>query len=238
MTLTDGQSLQTIAPLRTDEPSKATHTLPRRTKRSTACSACKGRKSRCTGTQPCGKCIETGSNCLFAEALDRRRKYAQKRAEQNLDATQPLLDRIVEAFSEGDIAQLSWLLSIVKKRGIDEQLKDGITGVVRGQAQQSLEIILQDPEQEDLSEALAGRETEYILCRVKSNVQTESFPRYRSRLAHSVDSSSSSVSVGSLNEVDTLTEDPNRNEETRETGYIGKNLRLHGCKNWTPEPEI
>ncbi|KAJ6002960.1 hypothetical protein N7451_005507 [Penicillium sp. IBT 35674x] len=191
MTLTDGQSLQTIAPLRTDEPSKATHTVPRRTKRSTACSACKGRKSRCTGTQPCDKCIETGSNCLFAEALDRRRKYAQKRAEQNLDATQQLLDRIVEAFSEGNITQLSWLLSIVKKRGTDEQLKDGITGVVR-----------------------------------KSNVQTGSFPRYRSRRAHSVDSSSSSVSVGSLNEVDTLTEDPNRNEETRATGYIGKGSEI------------
>lgn len=36
----------------------------------------------------------------------------------------------------------------------------------RNQAQQSLENILQDPEQKDLSEALAGRETEYTLCRV------------------------------------------------------------------------
>jgi hypothetical protein len=32
--------------------------------------------------------------------------------------------------------------------------------------------------------------------------------------------------VGSLNEVDTLTEDPNRNEETRATGYIGKGSEI------------
>lgn len=34
------------------------------------------------------------------------------------------------------------------------------------------------------------------------------------------------MSVGSLNEVDTLTEDPNRNEETRATGYIGKGSEI------------
>ncbi|KAJ5142382.1 hypothetical protein N7526_003377 [Penicillium atrosanguineum] len=175
----------------------------------------------CTGTQPCDKCIETGSNCLFTEALDRRRKYAQKRVEQHLDATQQLLDRIVEAFGEGDIAQLSWLLSTVKERGTDEQLKDGITGEVRrSQAQQSLGSILQAPKKKDLSEALRGRESE------KSNVQAESFSQYRARRTHSVDSSSSSKSVGSLNEVDTLTEDPNRNEETRATGYIGKGSEI------------
>jgi hypothetical protein len=35
-------------------------------------------------------------------------------------------------------------------------------------------------------------------------------------------SSDSSTSVGSLNEINCLTEDPNRNEESRATGYIGK----------------
>ncbi|KAJ5298981.1 FAD linked oxidase N-terminal [Penicillium atrosanguineum] len=172
----------------------------------------------CTGTQPCDKCIETGSNCLFTEALDRRRKYAQKRAEQHLDATQQLLDRIVEAFGEGDIAQLSWLLSTVKERGTDEQLKDGITGEEPGTA--ILRKHIASPKKKDLSEALRGRESE------KSNVQAESFSQYRARRTHSVDSSSSSKSVGSLNEVDTLTEDPNRNEETRATGYIGKGSEI------------
>ncbi|KAJ5635715.1 uncharacterized protein N7484_009028 [Penicillium longicatenatum] len=192
MTLTNEQTLQAIAPFSTVEPSNATHTVPRRTKRSTACSACKGRKSKCTGNQPCDKCIETGSNCLFIEALDRRRKYAQKRAEQSLDAAQQLLKRIVDAFSEGDITQLTELLTTVKAHGTDEQLEDVITGGL-------------------------GR---------KSNVQTESVSRYHSRRSHSVGSSSSSASVGSLNEVDTLTEDPNRNEETRATGYIGKGSEI------------
>ncbi|KAL4869871.1 hypothetical protein BDV12DRAFT_166994 [Aspergillus spectabilis] len=215
------QSLRVLAPFRADEQSVATHTVPRRTKRSTACMACKARRSRCCGTQPCDKCIETGTECVFAEALDRRRKYAQKRLERDLDTAQQLLERIVDAFSEGDAAQLTWLLSTVKEHGSDERSKD----VAMGDCEKSLnatvfERHIASPEEEGSERSGRGN----LIKEERSPTQTP--PRHRPRQQTSFDDSSSSTSVGSLDEVDTLTEDPNRNAETRATGYIGKESEI------------
>ncbi|KAL4879248.1 hypothetical protein BJY04DRAFT_229179 [Aspergillus karnatakaensis] len=178
------QSFRVLAPFRTDEQSKA-HTVPRRTKRSSACTACKARRSKCTGNQPCDKCNEAHTECVFAEALDRRRKYAQKRAEQDLVTAQQLLEKLVEAFSAGDIAQIGQLLSTVKRNGPQEEKSE----------------------------------------RSESSTAVKAFSHYRPRRKKS-GSSSSSTSVGSLNDVGTLTEDPNRNAETRATGYIGKESEI------------
>ncbi|KAL5334164.1 hypothetical protein BJX70DRAFT_378997 [Aspergillus crustosus] len=213
-------SLRYIAPFQNDHPSRATHTVPRRTKRSTACSACKGRRSRCTGNQPCNKCVETGSECVFAEALDRRRKYAQKRAEQDLDTAQQLLKRIVEAYSQGDVTQLTWLLSTVKQHGTDERLKDVMMGgYEKDQGTTGFEKHMASPKGE--SKRSSSRDVPK-----EEHSPTLHFTPYHRPKRPSVGSDDSSTSVGSLDEVDTLTEDPNRNEETRATGYIGKESEM------------
>lgn len=46
--------------------------------------------------------------------LDRRRKYAQRHAEQELTLLRQLLDEIVNAFDTGDLAQLGELLANVR----------------------------------------------------------------------------------------------------------------------------
>lgn len=57
-----------------------------------------------------------------------------------------------------------------------------------------------------------------------ANQSIQSVPGEKSR-QDSI-SSDSSASVGSLNEVDTLTEDPNRSLESRAAGYIGKESEI------------
>jgi hypothetical protein len=69
---------------------------------------------QCAGSQPCDKCVETGSSFVFAVTLDRRRKYAQRLAEQKLNTAQQLLDKIIVAFDKGDSEQLRSLISTAR----------------------------------------------------------------------------------------------------------------------------
>ncbi|KAL4808586.1 fungal-specific transcription factor domain-containing protein [Aspergillus unguis] len=190
--MTSLHSLPALAPFPLEEPLRQTLPLPRRTKQTTACTACKARKSRCGGGHPCPKCAELGTECIFLGALDRRRKYAQRRAEQELVALHQLLDEILDAYEAGDMTRLGLLLST--RRG-DRPKQVGIH-----------ERALSD----ERSKSSTG-----------NSFQEPSRKPSLSRSSSS-SSSSSSASVGSLDEVDTLTEDPNRNRESRAAGYIGK----------------
>ncbi|KAL4993106.1 hypothetical protein BDV10DRAFT_179669 [Aspergillus recurvatus] len=114
MTSTSYKSSRVLAPLHNKALSGQSLHLPKRTNHSNACTACKARKTKCHGGQPCTKCVETGSKCIFDKSLDRRRKYALKNAEQKLRSLTRLLDQITEAFDAGDKGQLSDLLSSVR----------------------------------------------------------------------------------------------------------------------------
>ncbi|KAL4783689.1 hypothetical protein BJX76DRAFT_244793 [Aspergillus varians] len=113
--LANHKSLRHIAPFHPDNPLRPSGPLPKRTKRSNACTACKARKSRCGGGQPCTKCNEMGTECIFNRGLDRRRKYAQRHAEQEIISLHQLLDNLVDAFDAGNIPQLGKLLSCVRE---------------------------------------------------------------------------------------------------------------------------
>ncbi|KAL4973590.1 fungal-specific transcription factor domain-containing protein [Aspergillus desertorum] len=184
--------LRLVAPIHPCEPSSIAP-LPKRRKRSAACTACKARRSRCGGGYPCDRCVESGSNCVFA-GIDRRRKYAQRRMEQELDTVQRLLDEIIETFGNRDFEQLGRILEKVK-----EQRAGG-----GGQRQEH-----------------QGAGNSAQPEGVKNNPLVSERPR-----RDSSPSSSSSSSVGSLYEVDTLTEDPNRTVESRAAGYIGKESEI------------
>ncbi|KAL6232408.1 hypothetical protein BDW75DRAFT_247192 [Aspergillus navahoensis] len=184
-------SLHFVGPIHPREPSISAR-LPRRTKRSAACTACKARRSRCGGGYPCDRCLESGSECVFA-GIDRRRKYAQRRIEQELGTVQGLLDQIIEAFDNRSLDQLGKILEKVK-----EQRAGG-----RGQRQDSQS---------------AGHRAR------SANVNDNRGVFECTRRDGSPYSSYSSV--GSLDGVDILTEDPNRTEESRATGYIGKESEI------------
>ncbi|KAL4757081.1 Zn(II)2Cys6 transcription factor [Aspergillus foveolatus] len=196
-------SFRFVAPIHPREPSSGA--LPKRTKRSAACTACKARRSRCGGGYPCDRCLESGSECVFG-GLDRRRKCAQRRMEQELDTVQRQLDEIVEAFDNRGYDQLGKIVDRVKEQ------RAGSGGRQRDQE-------------------IAGN------CATSNGVQSD--PRvFRDTRRFSSPSSSSTSSVGSLDEVDVLTEDPNRTEESRAAGYIGKEseiawmqkLEIEACK--------
>ncbi|KAL4801633.1 hypothetical protein BDV18DRAFT_70508 [Aspergillus unguis] len=116
-----------LAPLRPAGPCNPSVSVARRTKRSTACTACQVRKSKCSGSSPCQKCIATGSNCVFVIGLDRRRKCAQKHAEQELKKAHSLLGNIINAFDAGDTTELTFLLSTAKGRCLGQTTQDAIT---------------------------------------------------------------------------------------------------------------
>ncbi|KAL4993573.1 hypothetical protein BDV10DRAFT_22635 [Aspergillus recurvatus] len=119
--------LRALAPFPSGHPSKASQPVPRRAKRPNACTSCRARRSKCAGSQPCDKCVETGSSCVFVVTLDRRRKYAQRLAEQKLNTAQQLLDKIIVAFDTGDSGQLRSLLSTAKELRSGQAIDDAIT---------------------------------------------------------------------------------------------------------------
>ncbi|KAJ0426756.1 fungal-specific transcription factor domain-containing protein [Aspergillus carlsbadensis] len=182
--------------------------LPRRTKQTSACTGCKARKTKCSGTHPCEKCILTGKECIFPAGMDRRRKYAQRRMEQELETVHRLLDLIVEVFEAGDSAQLRALISSAKEdRAREVALFDGRTPSIQ-----------EESGSQSQSQSQGSRSSSLLADESKDSVNALQKRRDSS--------SSSSTSIGSLNEVNRLTEDPNRNGESRATGYIGKESEI------------
>ncbi|KAL4925535.1 Zn(II)2Cys6 transcription factor [Aspergillus undulatus] len=186
------QSLPFLAPFPTDANPRSSLSIPKRTKRSTACAACKARKSRCRGSQPCDKCLELGTECVFATTLDRRRKIAQRRAEQEL---------------KNDLARLGELLSNMKEQR------------AQGESQQRSVLSVEESSVENVD---VEAELKHAIASINS-IPGSSRSKFRK---NSSSSDASPDSVGSLNEVDTLTEDPNRCIESRAAGYIGKESEI------------
>ncbi|CAP79352.1 Pc17g00650 [Penicillium rubens Wisconsin 54-1255] len=127
--------LRALAPFPSDHPPTASQPVPRRAKRSNACTACSARKSKYAGSRTCDECVGTGSSCVFTVTLDRRRKYAQRLAEQKLNTAQQLLDKIIVAFDTGDSGQLRSLLSTAKSLAQGKQLRMLLLKTLRRQDQ-------------------------------------------------------------------------------------------------------
>lgn len=112
---------------------------------STACGACKQRKTRvtyrycgaccvhhcanifhqCSGTSPCDACASRGSLCSYDVASDQRRKIANQRnlhdlveTQTNLERHQQLLGGIVAILRMGDIGDVDDLLAVIRS-GVD-----------------------------------------------------------------------------------------------------------------------
>lgn len=56
-----------------------------------------------------------GSACIFDWGLDKRKKYAQRRTEEQLMSLRHLLDKLVDAFDAGNQKQLDELFSSVRR---------------------------------------------------------------------------------------------------------------------------
>ncbi|KAI9366996.1 fungal-specific transcription factor domain-containing protein [Aspergillus egyptiacus] len=206
MDLAPARLFRALAP--TGEPSSRNLPIPRRTKRSSACIACKARRSRCSGGRPCDRCLKTGSQCVFAEEEDRRKKYAQRKLEEELAATQDLLGKIVEAFGANDIDTLGQLVSLAKERRSRQGTDEVTPGRTPHKASDSTTASSEGCIESDQQDVVMNNSTDHSLDERQGSPP------------------SPTTSVGSLDEVNTLTEDPNRTETSRATGYIGKESEI------------
>lgn len=63
---------------------------------------------------------------MFVVGRDRRKKCAQRRAEQELQTVQQMLDNIIEAFNAGDKTQLDCLLFAAREYHSRRVIQDDI----------------------------------------------------------------------------------------------------------------
>ncbi|ETN39346.1 uncharacterized protein HMPREF1541_05569 [Cyphellophora europaea CBS 101466] len=99
--------------------------LAKSRKISTACGACKQRKTRCTGGEPCDACATRNSECIYDAAADQRRKIANQRnvqelalAEMDLSRKQALLGGIISIIRAGGSRSTNDLVDFIRS-GID-----------------------------------------------------------------------------------------------------------------------
>ncbi|KAE8313847.1 hypothetical protein BDV41DRAFT_246749 [Aspergillus transmontanensis] len=87
---------------------------PRRKNVGTACSACKARKLKCTGTAPCANCVKSRLECTLDQTLDKRRRGALKRKIDQLEEKEDLLFRLVSVLRESGNRSTIPLLNLIR----------------------------------------------------------------------------------------------------------------------------
>ncbi|RHZ47722.1 putative C6 transcription factor [Aspergillus thermomutatus] len=97
----------------------------------TACSACKTRKLKCSGTSPCTNCIKNNVECTFDAGADKRRRGVLKRKVTQLEEKEDILIRLVSTLRESGTRRTIQLLNLIRSNAslaeiklyIDTQLK-------------------------------------------------------------------------------------------------------------------
>lgn len=69
---------------------------------------------QCNQQQPCSNCLKTGTECIYDQAQDGRRRAARKRSVEELELKRDALDTILDAFRQSDDASVQTLLSMIK----------------------------------------------------------------------------------------------------------------------------
>ncbi|EXJ95432.1 hypothetical protein A1O1_00553 [Capronia coronata CBS 617.96] len=90
---------------------------------STACGACKQRKTRCNGSNPCDACATRRSPCIYDASSDQRRKIANQRNVQDLadaivqlERHKQLLGGIIATIRAGDADANNDLFRVIRSR--------------------------------------------------------------------------------------------------------------------------
>ncbi|KAL4750705.1 hypothetical protein BDW72DRAFT_175425 [Aspergillus terricola var. indicus] len=206
---------RTLAPLPLSHSFGQSRPIPRISKRSNACTACKTRRIKCRGSQPCDNCAATNRTCVFLVEHDRRRKNALRRAEQELNTVQQHLDGILEVFKAGDKARLDYLLATAAEyrsaSATSPAVQDGMfAGIEQLSYIQSVNGERRTSESTSTGDDFA----------TDGHMSAPGLPG-SSWSTPSTFSAPSFIPEGILCQGESLTEDPNRDEASRATGYIG-----------------
>ncbi|RDH26846.1 hypothetical protein BDQ94DRAFT_154894 [Aspergillus welwitschiae] len=82
-------------------------------RRNTACTMCRRKRRKCTGTPICLSCMSSRSECIFEPHKDKRRKAALRHAEKNGQKLAILLERLLTFLKiEKDETVLQWKRSL------------------------------------------------------------------------------------------------------------------------------
>ncbi|OJJ42822.1 hypothetical protein ASPZODRAFT_104512 [Penicilliopsis zonata CBS 506.65] len=101
------------------EPSRREHI-------STACTACKSRKCRCSGGQPCDSCIKNNTPCVYDANSDNRRKVVLKRKIESLEDDRDLLVRLLGTLREDSNRRVVPLLNLIRSDASLDEIKEYI----------------------------------------------------------------------------------------------------------------
>ncbi|OKL58501.1 hypothetical protein UA08_06055 [Talaromyces atroroseus] len=98
---------------------------------STACSACKTRKWKCSGTVPCENCVRSNTECIIDESSDNRRRLAVKRKLEELTEDKNLLLRLVETLRYSSNEHVVRLLDLIRNKNSSlDEIKAYLEGYV------------------------------------------------------------------------------------------------------------
>ncbi|GKZ83102.1 hypothetical protein AnigIFM56816_008184 [Aspergillus niger] len=90
---------------------------------STACSNCRLKKARCSGTAPCDSCVKHDLECNIDEATDSRRKIHLKRKIDSLEGDRDLFVQVLEILRNGGVTRVHSLLQLIRSNASLEELQ-------------------------------------------------------------------------------------------------------------------
>ncbi|GFN20833.1 hypothetical protein AtubIFM55763_002646 [Aspergillus tubingensis] len=90
---------------------------------STACSNCRLKKARCSGTAPCDSCVKHDLECNIDEATDSRRKINLKRKIDSLEGDRDLFVQVLEILRNGGVTRVHSLLQLIRSNPSLEELQ-------------------------------------------------------------------------------------------------------------------
>lgn len=79
---------------------------------------------QCVGGQPCGKCVQQATECVFDESQDKRRVANLKRKAAEKDDERELLGRVFEAIKQSEEGELNKLISAIKESESPTDVRD------------------------------------------------------------------------------------------------------------------
>ncbi|PWY81630.1 C6 transcription factor [Aspergillus sclerotioniger CBS 115572] len=122
--MTSERKQRLLAPAASKDPvPPPLSSLPPQRKVSTACSNCRARKARCSGTAPCDWCASRDLPCSIDEATDSRRKINIKRKIDSLEGDRDVLTRILDSLRSSGLTRTRSLLQLIRSNASLEELQ-------------------------------------------------------------------------------------------------------------------
>ncbi|KIW16186.1 hypothetical protein PV08_06237 [Exophiala spinifera] len=90
----------------------------------TACRACRKRRTKCDDNTPCAACVAKRTDCIREAAEDGRRRMAWKRKVEELESDQRLLPDLMEAIRTGDNGQVENLVGMIRTTASNEEVSN------------------------------------------------------------------------------------------------------------------